>query len=133
MASGSSGLHLFRSISPVQSRNISMSPEEEHHDHRVRNRLHALFSHASQPEAGPSRPKLSMPTVRRKTITRHDVDQLADSDGAAYASLGGELRKCSTEPVIRLPEAKDRDAIKVFVCTWNMGDALVSTVWSTEV
>lgn len=104
-----------------------MSSEDEHHDHRVRNRLHALFSHASQPEAGPSRPKLSMPTVRRKTITRHDVDPHADADSAAYAFLGGELKKCSTEPVIRLPEPRDRDAIKVFVCTWNMGDALVSS------
>ncbi len=72
-----------------------------------------------------------MPTVRRKTITRHDVDPHADGDDAAYAFLGGELKKCSTEPVIRQPEPRDRDAIKVFVCTWNMGDALVSSALSS--
>jgi hypothetical protein len=28
------------------------------------------------------------------------------------------------------PKVQDREAIKVFVVTWNMGDALVRLAWS---
>jgi hypothetical protein len=31
-----------------------------------------------------------------------------------------------SEPALAIPEVKEREAIKVFIVTWNMGDALVS-------
>lgn len=85
-------------------------------DSKVLSRLHALFTPTSQhqnAEAEPSRPRGSNSEV----VNGHG---LRSSPGVYPAQ---------TQPIIVYPgeedKVEDRKGIKVFVTTWNMGDALV--------
>lgn len=51
-------------------------------------------------------------------------------------SFGERLDRAKTGPAdtpeTSVPKIKDREAIKVFMITWNMGDALVRGCWAGE-
>ncbi|WWD15798.1 hypothetical protein CI109_100222 [Kwoniella shandongensis] len=98
---------------------------------RVRTRLHALFTpessgHTSASEGGPG------PSSSRHLQLPHE-DGVGE-DGEAVLEGGEEVARSKTYPlfvghhlgpnVVEPPKKPQREAIKVLVVTWNMGDAL---------
>ena len=117
-----------------------------------------------QRQVSPTPYPSSSTTFGQSTNTTHDASNHTGTDGtnvlsrlhalfradtregenSRRMSIGERLERCKTGPAnlevptqesLDLVKTKEREAIKVLVITWNMGDALVSSlcpVWTYE-
>ncbi|WVQ98607.1 hypothetical protein IAU59_005737 [Kwoniella sp. CBS 9459] len=105
---------------------------------RVRNRLHALFnSHSSspppeqeEPEPPSSRrgsresPQVELEVKDQEPGFRNGQDVIRSKTFPLELEGSGEAKAQGMAETVVIPPNKQREAIKVMVVTWNMGDAL---------
>nr|XP_019013431.1 uncharacterized protein I206_01498 [Kwoniella pini CBS 10737]OCF52212.1 hypothetical protein I206_01498 [Kwoniella pini CBS 10737] len=132
--------HLLRrnhdSSGNIKPSSVDSSTNDQEPSSAIKNRLHALFTTSQvknndqEPEAGPSRSSqypYDEKENRCNKSTEHSSTRAAPDDGLIRSRtlpIDGQNGEHGVAQSVTIPKKNQRDAIKVLMVTWNMGDAL---------